>query len=97
MSVYFVAEIQQIKDKETYSKYAEVASGIVKKYGGKYHVRGGKAACFFGDWEPGRLIIVEFDSAEQLRKCFKSPEYLEIAPLREKATIGRAVVVEGVE
>ena len=96
MPVYFVAEIQQIKDKESYSKYAEVASEIVKKYGGKYHVRGGKAACFFGDWQPGRLIIVEFENEEQLRNCFKSPEYRAIAPLREKATVGRAVVVEGV-
>lgn len=96
MSVYFVAEIQRIEDKESYSKYAEAASEIVKKYGGKYRVRGGKAACFFGDWQPGRLIIVEFESEGQLRKCFASPEYRAIAPLREKATTGRAVVVEGV-
>jgi uncharacterized protein (DUF1330 family) len=75
MSIYFVAEIQQIKDQESYLKYAELASEIVKKYGGKYHVRGGKAACFFGDWKPGRLIVVEFESEEQLRKCFQSPEY----------------------
>ena len=96
MSIYFVAEIQQIKDQESYLKYAELASEIVKKYGGKYHVRGGKAVSYFGGWKPGRLIIVEFESREQLQKCFQSAEYRTIAPLRENATTGRAIVVEGV-
>jgi uncharacterized protein (DUF1330 family) len=96
MSVYFVAEIQQIKDRETYSKYAEAAFEIVTKHGGKYRVRGGKASRFFGDWQPGRIVIVEFESEEQLLNCFASPEYRAIAPLREKSTIGRAIIVDGV-
>jgi uncharacterized protein (DUF1330 family) len=96
MPVYFIAEIQEVKDKQSYSKYAEAASEIVKKYGGKYHVRGGSTVTFFGDWKPGRLIIVEFENQEQLQKCFQSAEYRAIAPLRENATTGRAITVEGV-
>ncbi len=96
MPVYFIAEIQEVQDKQSYLKYAEAAFEIVKKYGGKYHVRGGSAVNFFGDWKPGRLIIVEFKSREQLQKCFQSAEYRAIAPLRENSTTGRAIVVEGV-
>ena len=40
------------------------------------------------------LKDVEFDSKQQLQECFNSPEYREIAPLREKSTIGRAIAVD---
>ena len=96
MGVYFIAEIQQIHDRESYSKYAKAAFEIVKKYGGKYHIRGGKATAYFGGWEPGRLVVVEFDSQEKLHQCFQSAEYRAIAPLRENSTTGRAIIAEGV-
>jgi uncharacterized protein (DUF1330 family) len=48
-----------------------------------------------GGWSPERLIILEFESLEQLRRCFASPEYMEIAPLHDTGAEFRSVIVEG--
>jgi uncharacterized protein (DUF1330 family) len=64
-------------------------------YGGRYHVRGGKAVTIAGDWEPERIVIVEFPSMERLQACFASPEYAPLGAIRERATCSRVIVVEG--
>jgi uncharacterized protein (DUF1330 family) len=92
--VYLIAEVEVVNP-ELYARYAESVPAIIKKYGGRYLVRGGRVSPMSGDWNPQRLIVMEFESAEQLKRCFASPEYLEILPLREQSTASRAIVVEG--
>jgi uncharacterized protein (DUF1330 family) len=94
MSVYMIAEIT-IKNSELYSRYAEQVPQVVDKYGGRYLTRGGKVMPLSSNWNPERIILLEFETIEQLQKCFESPEYLEIAPLREQSTISKSIVVEG--
>ena len=92
--VYMIIEIQ-IKNEELYSEYVEKVPEIVKEYGGRYLARGGKIIPLSGNWNPERMVVLEFETMEQLQKCFNSPEYLELAPLREQSTIGKAIVVDG--
>jgi uncharacterized protein (DUF1330 family) len=94
MPAYFIAEIQ-VLDPSLYARYVERVPDIVKKYGGRYLVRGGQATSFSGDWNPQRLILIEFADRGQLERCFSSPEYREIAPFRERSTVTRAIIVEG--
>ena len=94
MSVYMIIDIQ-VKDNEMYSKYIEKVPEIISKYGGRYLTRGGKIIPLTGNWNPERIVLIQVDSIEQLQRCFQSPEYLEIAPLREQATVSRAIIVEG--
>ncbi len=94
MSVYLIIEIE-VKDRDIYSRYVERAPEIIKKYGGKYLARGGKVTPLMGDWNPERLILIEFESIEQIQKCFQSPEYLGLAPLREQSTVSRSIIVDG--
>ncbi len=94
MAVYLLIEIT-IKDRELYSKYVEMVPLIIEKHGGRYLARGGKVTPLLGDWKPERLILIEFDSIEQIHECFRSKEYLEIAPFREQSTISRSIIVEG--
>ena len=96
MSVYMMAQIC-IQDSDTYFEYVDGASEIIRKYGGRYLVRGGKVTPLSGDWEPERVILIEFDTFEQLRACFASSEYRDIAPLRERSTTSRAIVMDGVQ
>ena len=94
MAVYVIIEIK-IRDKEPYSEYVEKVRSIVEKYNGRYLVRGGKVTPIFGDWNPERIIVIEFPSYEDVKRWLSSQEYKEIAPLREKSTITKAIVVEG--
>ena len=94
MPVYMIIEIT-ITDPEVYSRYVAGVFDIVSAHGGRYLVRGGKITPLLGNWQPERIILIEFDSMAQVETCFGSAEYLELAPLREQATTSRAIIVEG--
>ncbi len=94
MPVYLVIEIA-IKDESLYSEYIEKVYDIVTRHGGRYLVRGGEATPVSNNWNPERIIVIEFRDKEQFRSCFQSPEYLQIAPLREKSTVSKAILLEG--
>jgi uncharacterized protein (DUF1330 family) len=85
-----------IKDRELYSKYIERVANVVERHGGRYLVRGGTVTPMSGNWAPERIILIEFDTMDDWRKCFTLPEYREIAPFRETSTDTKAIVVEGV-
>lgn len=95
MAAYFLAEIKNVTDPETYGRYVRQVPEIIARFGGKYLIRGGETSVFAGDWEPGRLVLIEFDSVERVRACFSSPEYRAVAPLRERSAETNAVIVEG--
>ena len=84
-----------ILNHELYAKYVEKVPEIVKKYGGRYLVRGGEVIPMFGNWDPERIVLIEFDTVENLRNCFNSSEYLEIGPFREHSTITKSIIVNG--
>lgn len=94
MSVYMIIDIT-IRDDDLYSQYVEGVSEVVEKHGGRYLVRGGKVTPLSGNWNPERMIVMEFETMGQLQRCFRSAEYLELAPRREQSTDSRAIVVEG--
>lgn len=43
----------------------------------------------------GRYIVIEFPSLAVAKEFEASPEYLKIAPLRQRASRGRVFLVEG--
>ena len=94
MSVYMLIDVE-VTDSDRYSEYVKRVPRIIARHGGRYLVRGGPVTSLSGNWNPTRIIIIEFETAEQMQECFSSPEYLELAPLREEATLSRAVLVEG--
>jgi uncharacterized protein (DUF1330 family) len=94
MSVYMVLEIV-VHDPLTYAKYVERVPAVVEKFGGRYLVRGGQITSMEGDWNPDRVVILEFSSLTSLRNWYESSEYRELALLRAEAAESRAFVVEG--
>ena len=78
MAVYVIANVR-VTNPERYPEYTSRVSQTIERYGGRYLARGGKVEVLEGDWEPQRLVIVEFGSMERLREFYDSPEY---APLK---------------
>jgi uncharacterized protein (DUF1330 family) len=94
-----VAEVKK-KDKQKYNEYIAALTEIIEKYGGRYLVRGGRMTPLFKGRElerrhPDKTLIVEFPTAADHRRCFTSPEYLAMIPLRDAAAEIRAVLLEG--
>jgi uncharacterized protein (DUF1330 family) len=94
MAAYIILDIK-VFNKDLYAQYISKAPAIIKKHGGRYLVRGGTIITASGNWNPERIVVIEFVSMEHLKNCFDSPEYREIAPLREQSTISKAIMVEG--
>lgn len=94
MTAYVIVDIHVI-DAEGYEEYKNLAPAAVAKYGGKYLARGGRTEAFEGDWYPGRLVILQFDSIEAARKWLDSAEYAPARKLRHQYARSNMVVVEG--
>ena len=94
MSAYVIAEID-ITDPAAYEEYRKQVPGVIARYGGKYIVRGGKVEALEGGWSPKRVAVVEFPSMEQALKFYRSPEYAPLIAIRQKASRGKLVIVEG--
>jgi len=91
--LYLIIEIE-ILDRDVYARYVQQAPEIVRKYGGKYLIRGGRVTPLAGDWNPERIVVIEFAGKADLQRWLNSPEYGEIAPLRKQSTVSRAIIVE---
>ncbi len=83
-----------VLDPEGYKAYAAAASAAIKLYGGTPLVRGGKCEIVEGEARM-RQVVIEFESFEQAKTYFYSPEYQAARRLRFSISVGDLVVVEG--
>lgn len=90
---YVIARIS-VLDAEGYQAYVAKASEAIAQYGGKAVVRGGKMENLEGEAR-SRYVVLEFESFEQARAYYHSPEYTAARKLRMGISIGDIVVVEG--
>jgi uncharacterized protein (DUF1330 family) len=93
MSVHVIIEVK-VNDKEMYGEYVKRVMPIVMRFGGRYVVRGGRITPLFGEWKPERMVVLEFETREQVHKWLDSPEYAAVKHLRENAAYTRAVIIE---
>ena len=94
MPAYVITETD-VNDPDRYEHYKAAAPDTIAKYGGRYVARGGELEVFEGDWDPARLVVLEFDDLEAARRWYRSPEYEAAKRLREGAATMRMVAVEG--
>ena len=95
MSKAYIIAQATVTDPAQYEGYKALAGAAVAKYGGKYIVRGGATQLLEGNWEVPRLVILEFDSAEQAKRFYDSPEYRAAREQRQGAAQMNMLVVEG--
>ena len=95
MSAYVIVDVE-VTDPQGYQEYAKLARPTVEQYGGKYLARGGQNELLEGEWQPKRLVILEFESLPQAKTWLNSPEYAPARAMRHKFGRTNMVVVEGV-
>ncbi len=96
MAAYLLAEAS-VTDPVAYETYKQLAQTAIAQYGGRYLVRGGASEVLEGGWsKPRRLVVVEFESVEQAKKFYDSPEYRAARAARKEAADMNMLVVQGV-
>ena len=94
MPAYVIADIE-ITDPAAYEEYRSKVPATIAQYGGRYVARGGKTESLEGGWAPKRIALLEFASLAQAQKWYGSPEYAPLIKIRQKASRGRVILVEG--
>jgi uncharacterized protein (DUF1330 family) len=94
MAAYVIGEIE-VTDPVLYEEYRKQVPAVLARYGGRFIVRGGRVESLEGGWLPKRFVALEFPSMEQALKWYRSEEYAPLIRLRQKASRGKLIVVEG--
>jgi uncharacterized protein (DUF1330 family) len=94
MSQYAIFDVT-ITDLEKYKDYMQKVKPVIEAAGGKYLVRGGPHTVHEGNWNPTRLVLLEFPSAEAMRSFYESPDYRALKAMRESCSRANLVSVEG--
>ena len=84
-------------DPDQYEQYKAASPGAVAAGGGRFVVRGGELAVLEGDWNPARLVLLEFPDLDTAKRFYESEQYQAAMQLREGAARLNMVAVQGVD
>jgi len=95
MKAYLVGDLH-VENPERYSEYRAQVLATIEKYGGRFLVRGGEVKPLEGDWKPHRIVVIEFPDMAALEAWYESNEYAPLIKLRQSASKGSLLAVQGV-
>ncbi len=93
----YVINDMEITDPVVFDQYRLLSPPTVAQYGGRFLVRGGAVHPQEGDWQPRRLVVLEFPDLAQAEAWLASPEYAPARRLRQASARSRLIVVEGLD
>ena len=93
MPVYLISNVE-VYDLKQFKNYQEPALAAVTKYGGKFLAEGAAPEALEGDWSPKRMAVVEFETADDARLFYHSPEYQAARQHRLRAAHFKIVLVD---
>ena len=94
MAAFVIAQVD-VTDPETYETYRQQVPETLKPYGGEFMVRGGALEVLEGEWAWPRCVILRFPDMERAKAWHSSAAYAGPKAIRQSASRGNLVVVEG--
>jgi uncharacterized protein (DUF1330 family) len=74
-----------------------LSPGAIAAAGGRFIVRGGEVDVLEGNWRPGRVVVVEFETMAAAKAFYDSALYRKAREARAGATeVFNMICVEGV-
>lgn len=95
MPAYIIVEVS-ITDRHEYEEYKKLTPAAIAAYDGKFIVRGGQTETLEGDWEPERIVLLEFPSVNRAKQWWSSDLYSKAKVIRQRAAKTKMLVVEGI-
>ncbi len=96
MKTYVIVDVK-ITDPSRYEDYKQLTPASLLPFEGKFLVRGGAVETLEGSWKPGRVVVLEFPSAQKARAWWASEAYAQAKAIRQSASVTQMILVEGVE
>ena len=95
MAAYIIVEVD-VQNPAEYEDYKKLTPGSLVNFQGKFIARGGKTETLEGEWNPKRIVILEFPSFELAKKWWASEEYADSKALRQRTAKTKMIAIEGV-
>ena len=95
MPAYVIVEIS-VHNPQEYEEYKKLSLPSLKPFNGKFIVRGGKTITLEGDWDPERIVVLEFPDTELALEWWNSDIYAKAKAIRQRTASTRMIVVEGI-
>lgn len=89
---YFVAHIT-VEDVDGYHQYEKGFFPVLKPYGARFVTFDDNVTVLEGERAEGRTIIIQFPSEEVLLEWWNSPEYRELAKIRQASVTTHSVSI----
>lgn len=96
MKAYVIFDVD-INDMAAYGNFMEGVKPELEKAGARYLTRGGDLKVHEGDWEPRRIVLIEFPSVEAWETFYNGDIYQGLKEVRDACSSARLVRVEGFE
>lgn len=93
MPAYVIANIE-VTNPDGYRGYTEQVGATIAAHGGRYLARGGTVEVLEGDWDPQRLVILEFPTLESAHAWYHSADYERLKALRVDNSHGQLVLTD---
>ena len=94
MAAYMLVDCS-VTDPAKYEEYKRVAQAVIAQHGGRYLARGGETVVLEGNWQPNRVVIVEFPDLQRAQAFYDSPEYRAARQARAGAATMNMIAVAG--
>ena len=94
MAAYVITDLE-VFDIEHYLAYQQAVKPLLEAAGARYLARGGEFRVYEGDYQPRRLVLLEFPSLEAVDDFYESAGYQALEAQRRACSSARIIAVEG--
>jgi uncharacterized protein (DUF1330 family) len=95
MPAYLIAD-ETIEDPETFETYKRAVLPLITRFGGRFLSRGGQLEVLETgrDWNPDRMVIIEFPSMSALKDWYDSADYAAVREIRFRSARSTLVALD---
>ena len=94
MAAYLLAHVQ-INDIDGFREYTSRFGPTLTPYGGKVLAADDAAVVVEGTWPAGRVVVIEFDTAENAHEWYESDAYQQISSIRRDHSDASMAIIAG--
>jgi uncharacterized protein (DUF1330 family) len=95
LPAYVIFDVE-IHDPARYQEFMSKVKPALEEAGAKYLARGGSHKVYEGDWQPRRIVLLEFPSVEAWETFYDGPVYQGLKAIRDECSSARLVGIEGI-
>lgn len=95
MPAYVIVEIS-VHNPQEYEEYKKLSLPSLQPFQGKFIVRGGQTITLEGDWNPERIVVLEFPDQDMALEWWNSEIYAKAKAIRLRTASTKMILAEGI-